>query len=149
MVIWWFKDTELQLNMVVSMICWDFSDFAALTEKNRGQSPLVSGERMSIDMWARGATAVLEECPWLALPFWINSRSRSSWVAGPRPKSGSVRKLESRSPENGVSRWSFWISLWHDISNRFLGIEAKNYKFSMFCQLCYPSVHAKNTNTTV
>ena len=56
MVIWWFKDTELQLNMVVSMICWDFSDFAALTEKKRGQWPLVSGERMSINMWAGGAT---------------------------------------------------------------------------------------------
>ena len=71
-------------------------------------------------------------------------------IAGPGPKSGPARKSESRGPENGVSRWrrpnsdiysqNHHFGLVYDMIYQFLGMEAKNYKFGMFCQQCHPSV---------
>ena len=64
--------------------------------------------------------------------------------AGPGPKSGSAGKSESHGPENGVSRWrrpnldiysqNYYFGLVYDMIYQFLGMEAKNYKFGMFCQ---------------
>ena len=78
------------------------------------------------------------------------SRSRPNQIAGPGPKSGPARKSESRGPENGVSRWrrpnldiysqNHHFGLVYDMICQFLGMEAKNYKFGMFCQQCHPSV---------
>ena len=77
-------------------------------------------------------------------------RSRPNQIAGPGPKSGPARKSESRGPENGVSRWrrpnsdiysqNHHFGLVYDMIYQFLGMEAKNYKFGMFCQQCHPSV---------
>ena len=76
-------------------------------------------------------------------------RSRPNWSAGPSLKSGSARKSESRGPKNGVSRWrrpnsdiysqNDHFGLVYDMIYQFPGMEAKNYKFSMFCQQCHPS----------
>ena len=81
---------------------------------------------------------------------WGVIRSRPNWVTGPAPKSGSAGKSESRGPENGVSRWrrpntdiylqNYHFGLVYDVIYQFLGMEAKNYKFGMFCQQCHPSV---------
>ena len=78
------------------------------------------------------------------------NRSRPNQIAGPGPKSGPARKSESRGPENGVSRWrrpnsdiysqNHHFGLVYDMIYQFLGMEAKNYKFGMFCQQCHPSV---------
>ena len=78
------------------------------------------------------------------------TRSRPNQIAGPGPKSGPARKSESRGPENGVSRWrrpnsdiysqNHHFDLVYDMIYQFLGMEAKNYKFGMFCQQCHPSV---------
>ena len=78
------------------------------------------------------------------------TRSRPNQIAGPGPKSGPARKSESRGPENGVSRWrrpnsdiysqNHHFGLVYDTIYQFLGMEAKNYKFGMFCQQCHPSV---------
>ena len=76
-------------------------------------------------------------------------RSRPNQIAGPGPKSGPVGK-SSRGPENGVSRWrrpksdiysqNHHFGLVYDMIYQFLGMDAKNYKFGMFCQQCHPSV---------
>ena len=68
----------------------------------------------------------------------------------PGPKSGSAGKSESRGPENRVPRWrrpnsdiclqNYHFGLVYDVIYQFLGMEAKNYKFGMFCQQCHPSV---------
>ena len=78
------------------------------------------------------------------------TRSRPNQIAGPGPKSGPARKSESRGPENGVSRWrrpnsdiysqNHHFGLVYDMIYQFLGMEAKNYKFGMFCQQCHLSV---------
>ena len=78
------------------------------------------------------------------------TRSRPNWITGPGPKSGLAGKSESRGPENGVSRWrrpksniysqNHHFGLVYDMIYQFLGMEAKNYKFGMFCQQCHPSV---------
>ena len=78
------------------------------------------------------------------------NRSRPNWIAGPRPKSGSARKLKCSGPENEVSRWRWphsdiysqndHFGLVYDMIYQFLGMEAKNCKFGMFCQQCHPSV---------
>ena len=57
---------------------------------------------------------------------------------------------QSHGPENGVSRWrgpnsdihsqNYHFGLVYDMIYQFLGMEAKNYKFGMFCQQCHPSV---------
>ena len=39
-----------------------------------------------------------------------------------------------------LTKLSFWLSLLYDMIYQFLGMEAKNYKFGMFCQQCHPSV---------
>ena len=75
-------------------------------------------------------------------PVAIN-RSRPNWITGPGPKSGSAGKSESRGPENGVSRWrqpnsdiysqNHHFGLVYDMIYKFLGMEANNYKFGMFC----------------
>ena len=77
-------------------------------------------------------------------------RSRPNQIAGPGPKSGPAWKSESRGPENGDSRWrrpnsdiysqNHHFGLVYDMIYQFLGMEAKNYKFGMFCQQCHPSV---------
>ena len=77
-------------------------------------------------------------------------RSRPNQIAGPAPKSGPARKSESRGPENGVSRWrrpnsdiysqNHHFGLVYDMIYQFLGMEAKNHKFGMFCQQCHPSM---------
>ena len=77
-------------------------------------------------------------------------RSRPNQIADPGPKSGPARKSESRGPENGVSRWrrpnsdiysqNHHFGLVYDMIYQFLGMEAKNYKFGIFCQQCHPSV---------
>ena len=84
------------------------------------------------------------------------SRSRPNQIAGPGPKSGPARKSESRGPENGVSRWrrpnsdiysqNHHFGLVYDMIYKFLGMEAKNYKFGMFCQRCHPSVASGDAN---
>ena len=68
-------------------------------------------------------------------------RSRPNWITGPGPKSGSAGKSESHGPENRVSRWrrpnsdiysqNHHFGLVYDMI--YLGMEAKNYKFGMFC----------------
>ena len=78
------------------------------------------------------------------------SRSRPNQITGPGPKSGPAGKSESRGPENGVSRWRWPNSaiysqnhhfrLVYDMIYQFLGMDAKNYRFGMFCQKCHPSV---------
>ena len=78
------------------------------------------------------------------------TRSRPNQIADPGPKSGPARKSESRGPENGVSRWrrpnsdiysqNHHFGLVYDMIYQFLGMEAKNYKFGMFCQQCHPSM---------
>ena len=78
------------------------------------------------------------------------NRSRPNWIVGPRPKSGLARKLKCSGPENEVSRWRWphsdiysqndHFGLVYDMIYRFLGMEAKNCKFGMFCQQCHPSV---------
>ena len=78
------------------------------------------------------------------------TRSRPNWITGPGPKSGSAGKSESRGPENGVSRWrrpnsdiysqNYHFGLVYDMIYQFLGMEAKTYKFGMFCQQCHPSL---------
>ena len=90
---------------------------------------------------------------WVASPLPFPpplTRSRPNQIAGPGPKSGPARKSESRGPENGVSRWrrpnsdiysqNHHFGLVYDMIYQFLGMEAKNYKFGMFCQQCHPSV---------
>ena len=77
-------------------------------------------------------------------------RSRPNQIAGPGPKSGPAGKSESRGPENGVSRWRWpnldiysqnhHFGLIYDMIYQFLSMDAKNYKFGMFCQQCHPSV---------
>ena len=57
---------------------------------------------------------------------------------------------QSRGPENGVTRWrrpnsdiysqNHHFGLVYDMIYKFLGMEAKNYKFGMFCHQCHPSV---------
>ena len=87
--------------------------------------------------------------PW-ATAWYPPCRSRPNWITGPGPKSEPAGKSESRGPENGVSRWR-WLNsdiysqnhhfgLVYDMIYQFLGMEAKNYKFGMFCQQCHPSV---------
>ena len=76
-------------------------------------------------------------------------RSRPNWIAGPGLKWGSARKSESCGPENGVLRWrrpnsdiysqNDHFGLVYDMICQFLGMEAKNYKFGIFCQQCHPS----------
>ena len=88
-------------------------------------------------------------CHWLLTVHWF-SRSRPNQIADPGPKSGPARKSESRGPENGVSRWrrpnsdiysqNHHFGLVYDMIYQFLGMEAKNYKFGIFCQQCHPSV---------
>ena len=83
-------------------------------------------------------------------PAILMIRSRPNQIAGPGPKSGPARKSESRGPENGVSRWrrpnsdiysqNHHFDLVYDMIYQFLGMEAKNHKFGMFCQQCHPSV---------
>ena len=78
------------------------------------------------------------------------SRSRPNQITGPGPKSGPAGKSESGGPENGVSRWrrpnsaiysqNHHFRLVYDMKYQFLGMDAKNYKFGMFCQQCHPSV---------
>ena len=78
------------------------------------------------------------------------SRSRPNWIMGPGPKSEPAGKSESRGPENWVSRWrrpnsdiysqNHHFGLVYDMIYQFLDMEAKNYKFGMFCQQCHPSV---------
>ena len=79
-----------------------------------------------------------------------DNRSRPNWITGPGPKSEPAGKSESRGPENGVSRWrrpnldiysqNHHFGIVYDMIYQFLGVEAENYKFGMFCQQCYPSV---------
>ena len=83
------------------------------------------------------------------LVYQVN-RSRPKWITGPAPKLGSAGKSKSRGPENGVSRWrrpnsdiysqNHHFGLVYDMIYQFLGMEAKNSKFGMFCQQCHPSV---------
>ena len=84
------------------------------------------------------------------------SRSRPNWIAGLGPKSEPAGKSESRGPENWVSRWrrpnsdiysqNHHFGLVYDMIYQFLGMEAKNYKFGMFCQQCHPSVASGNAD---
>ena len=77
------------------------------------------------------------------------NRSRPNQIVGPGPKSGPARKSESRGPENGVSKWrrpnsdiysqNHHFGLVCGMIYQFLGMEAKNYKFGMFCQQCHPN----------
>ena len=39
------------------------------------------------------------------VPWYHCNRSRTNWITGLGPKSGSAGKSESGGPENGVSRW--------------------------------------------
>ena len=78
------------------------------------------------------------------------TKSRPNWIMGPGPKSEPAGKSESRGPENWVSRWrrpnsdiysqNHHFGLVYDMIYQFLGMEAKNCKFGMFCQQCHPSV---------
>ena len=71
-------------------------------------------------------------------------------ITGPGPKSEPAGKSESRGPENGVSRWrrqnsdiysqNHHFGIVYDMIYQVLGMEAKNYKFGMFCQQCHLSV---------
>ena len=80
----------------------------------------------------------------------VHIRSRPNWITGPGPKSEPAGKSESHGPENWVSRLrrpnsdiysqNHHFGLIHDIIYQFRGMEAKNYKFGMFCQQCHPSV---------
>ena len=77
-------------------------------------------------------------------------RSRPNRITGPGPKSEPAGKSESRGPENGVSRWrrpnsdiysqNHHFGIVYVMIYQFLGMEAKNYKFGMFCQQFHPSV---------
>ena len=61
-----------------------------------------------------------------------------------------------RGPQNGVARWcrlnweiysqNDYFSLVYDIVHQFLGTDAKNYKFDMFCPQCHLSVAPDDTN---
>ena len=104
------------------------------------------------------SSALLDElCPYFCLnPMMVHRktcvliRSRPNQITGPGPKSGPAGKSESRGPENGVSRWrrpnsaiysqNHHFRLVYDMIYQFLGMDAKNYKFGMFCQQCHPSV---------
>ena len=89
---------------------------------------------------------VLKLCYYCLYAF---NRSRPNQIAGPGPKSGPARKSESRGPENGVSKWrrpnsdiysqNHHFGLVCGMIYQFLGMEAKNYKFGMFCQQCHPN----------
>ena len=78
------------------------------------------------------------------------TRSRPNQINGLGPKSGPAGKSESCGPENGVSRWrrsntdicsqNHHFGLVCDMIYQFIGMDAKNYKFGMFCQQCHPSV---------
>ena len=91
-----------------------------------------------------------ELVPWGGQVGILVTRSRPNWIAGPGPKSEPVGKSESRGPENWVSKWrrpnsdiysqNRHFGLVYDMIYQFLGMEAKNYKFGMFCQQCHPSV---------
>ena len=82
--------------------------------------------------------------------FSVRIRSRPNQIAGPGPKSGPAGKSESRGPKNIVSRWrrsntdiysqNHHFGLVYDMICQFLGMDAKNFKFGMFCQQCHPSV---------
>ena len=70
------------------------------------------------------------------------SRSRPNWITGPGSKLGSAGKWESRGPENGsfkmaatelVYSQNYHFGLVYDMVYQFLGMEAKNDKFGMFC----------------
>ena len=104
--------------------------------------------------WHSRCASVMSRHYWTILVCWgpglSVTRSRPNWITGPGPKSGSDGKSESRGPENGVSRWrrsnsdiysqNHHFGLVYDMIYQFLGMEAKNYKFGMFCQQCHPSV---------
>ena len=78
------------------------------------------------------------------------NRSRPNWITGSEPKSEPAGKSESRGPENWVSWWrrpnsdiysqNHHFGIVYDMIYQFIGMEAKNYKFGMFCQQCHPSV---------
>ena len=88
-------------------------------------------------------------CWHLTFDSFLN-RSRPNWITGPGPKLEPAGKSESRGPENGVSRWwrpnsdnysqNHHFGIVYDMIHQFLGMEAKNYQFGMFCQQCHPSV---------
>ena len=69
---------------------------------------------------------------------------------GPGSEIGAGWKIGVTWSENGVSRWrrpnsdiysqNHHFGLVYDMIYQFLGMEAKNYKFGMFCQQCHPSV---------
>ena len=75
--------------------------------------------------------------------IFADTRSRPNQITGPGPKSGPAGKSESRGPENGVSRWrrpnsaiysqNHHFRLVYDMIYQFLDMDAKNYKFGMFC----------------
>ena len=74
---------------------------------------------------------------------------RPNWIEGQRTKSGSAGKSESLGPENRVSKWrrqksdiysqNDHFGLVYDMAYQFFDMEAKNYKFGMFCQQFDPS----------
>ena len=74
--------------------------------------------------------------------------TKSSKLAAAPNWSGSARKSELLGPENWVSGWRTNLDIYsqndhglvYDMILQFLGMEAKNYKFGMFCQQCHPSV---------
>ena len=39
-----------------------------------------------------------------------------------------------------LTKWSFWLGLWHDISISWHGGKELYRKYGMFCQQCHPSV---------
>ena len=98
--------------------------------------------------WGWGGASRKTACG--IVPWYHCNRSRTNWITGPGPKSGSAGKSESHGPENGVSRWRrpnsdiyshiHHLGLVYDMIYQFIGMEAKNYKFGMFCQQCHPSM---------
>ena len=108
-------------------------------------------DRLNIDLfWSSWGGSTEWGSFWSCKDHPTIGSSRPNWITGPGPKSGSAGKWESRGPENGVSRWwrpnsdiysqNYYFALVYDVIYQFLGMEAKNYKFGMFCQQCYPSV---------
>ena len=77
-------------------------------------------------------------------------QSRPNWIPGPGLNPALAGISGSCGSKNGVAR--LWqpnseiysqndhFGLVYDMIYRFLGMEAKNYKFGLFCKQCHPSV---------
>ena len=79
------------------------------------------------------------------------SRPNLNWIAGPSQESSwdfGITwaqkwgcKMAATKLGNLLTKWlNFGLSLWHHNQFPGMAMEAKNYKFGMFCQYCHPFV---------